>query len=56
MASMMNFAVVGYLDPGTGSLVVQALVGGFAGLFVLGKYLWQSVLASRSGKSRESGG
>ena len=27
-----------YLDPGTGSLVLQALVAGFAGFVVAGKY------------------
>jgi len=31
---------VAYLDPGTGSLLLQALVGGFSGIVVLGRYLW----------------
>jgi hypothetical protein len=31
-----------YFDPGPGSLLVQALVGGTAGLIVFGKYLWNS--------------
>ena len=30
-----------YLDPGTGSLVLQAMVAGFAGLAVAGKYGWR---------------
>jgi len=34
--------VFGYFDPGSGSLVMQALVGGVAGLFVFAKYLWSS--------------
>jgi len=34
-------AVLAYLDPGTGSLVLQALVAGFAGLAVAGKYGWR---------------
>jgi hypothetical protein len=29
-----------YFDPGSGSLVLQAVVGGAAGLFVFAKYLW----------------
>jgi len=29
-----------YFDPGSGSLVLQMLVGGSAGLFVFAKYLW----------------
>ena len=37
-------ALFGYLDPGTGSMLLQALMGGFAGLMVLSKLAWQSVL------------
>ena len=29
-----------YFDPGSGSLVLQAVVGGAAGLVVFAKYLW----------------
>ena len=36
---MLNLA---YLDPGTGSLLLQALVGGSAGLIVFAKYVWQT--------------
>jgi len=32
--------IIAYLDPGTGSVILQALVGGFSGLLVLGRYLW----------------
>jgi hypothetical protein len=32
-----------YFDPGSGSLVLQTIVGGSAGLAVLGKYLWSFV-------------
>ena len=31
--------IVAYFDPGSGSMLVQLLVGGGAGLWVLGKYL-----------------
>ena len=31
-----------YLDAGTGSMILQALMGGFAGLVVLSKVVWQS--------------
>jgi len=34
--------VMAYFDPGSGSLVLQAVVGGAAGLVVLAKYLWAS--------------
>lgn len=47
---MENFAnvnsVLSYFDPGSGSLVLQALVGGGAGLVVFGNYVWKLV-ASR---------
>ncbi len=29
-----------YLDPGTGSLIVQGLIAGFAGLLVAGRLYW----------------
>lgn len=32
--------VLAYFDPGSGSLVLQSLVGGTAGFMVFGKYLW----------------
>jgi hypothetical protein len=37
--------VLAYFDPGSGSLLVQALVGGTAGLLVFAKYLWDSAPA-----------
>jgi len=30
-----------YLDPGTGSMIVQLLLGGIAGALVVGKLYWQ---------------
>lgn len=29
-----------YLDPGTGSMILQLLLGGVAGLLVIGKLYW----------------
>ena len=34
--------VLAYFDPGSGSLLMQTLVGGAAGLLVFVKYLWDS--------------
>lgn len=34
--------ITAYLDPGSGSLVLQALVGGSAGAVVFARYLWQT--------------
>ena len=32
-----------YLDPGTGSMILQLLLGGFAGALVVGKLYWQRI-------------
>lgn len=32
-----------YVDPGTGSLLVQLVTGGVAGLFVLGRLSWTRI-------------
>ncbi len=34
--------VLAYFDPGSGSLLMQTLVGGAAGLIVFAKYLWDA--------------
>lgn len=43
--------IFGYLDPGTGSLILQAVVGGLAGIGVAWK-AWRSKL--RGGKKAEA--
>jgi hypothetical protein len=35
--------VVGYIDSGTGGVILQMLLGGIAGLGVLIKMRWQSI-------------
>ena len=45
-------ALIAYFDPGSGSLLLQAIVGGTAGLVVLAKYLWEAaplILRGRNG-------
>jgi hypothetical protein len=32
-----------YLDPSSGGMLLQILLGGFAGLFAVGKIYWQNV-------------
>jgi hypothetical protein len=34
-----------YIDPGAGSMLLQVLLGGFAGIFVVGRLFWRSILA-----------
>jgi hypothetical protein len=46
-------SILAYFDPGSGSLLVQAIVGGAGGLIVFGKYLWNSAFQgsqNRNGK------
>ncbi len=38
----MNF-MLAYFDPTAGSLLLQALVGGFGGIMVVGRYLWMQL-------------
>jgi hypothetical protein len=35
--------MLAYLDPGAGSLILQALAGGLAGIAVVGKLYWARV-------------
>ena len=43
--------VLAYLDPGTGSLLLQASVGGFAGFWVFSRYVWHRATRSRTSES-----
>jgi hypothetical protein len=49
--------ILAYFDPGSGSLLVQALAGGAAGLLVFGKYLWDTYAPrfGRLGKRQNAG-
>ena len=44
-ALLINLCLAGnafaYLDAGTGSMILQAVLGGIAGLIVLGKMYWK---------------
>ncbi len=41
----MMFGPLAYMDPGTGSLFLQLLLGGVAGLAVFVKLFWQRILS-----------
>ena len=44
--------MLGYLDPGAGGMILQALAGGLAGLAVVGKLYWGRIKrALRIGRS-----
>jgi hypothetical protein len=44
--------MLSYLDPGAGSMILQALAGGVAGVMVVGKLYWARIKrALRIGRS-----
>jgi hypothetical protein len=45
-----------YIDPGSGSMLLQLLLGGVAGLLVLAKLYWQRLLRLFGVGHREPGG
>jgi len=47
---MMNFCVIAYLDPGTGSMVLQFLVGGILGSVLIIKIFWRRLVSFFTGK------
>lgn len=36
--------MLAYMDPGSGSMLLQLIVGGSAGLAVFGRYVWQAMV------------
>jgi hypothetical protein len=40
--------MLAYLDPGSGSLILQALIGGFSGIVVLLRYLWMKIFYKKN--------
>jgi hypothetical protein len=54
---MQILVVLGYLDPGTGSVVIQAVVGSLLGALLVIKLYWRKILAFLTGrKSARRGG
>lgn len=48
-----NAFPVAYLDPGTGSMVLQFLVGGILGSLLILKIFWRKILGFFTGKKPE---
>jgi len=55
MQGIFPVDIFAYFDPGSGSLLMQVLVGGAAGLLVFAKFAWDSMLKmmTQARKSRE---
>ena len=47
--------VLAYFDPGSGSMLLQAIVGGTAGLLVFARYLWEVAPLARRSRKVENG-
>ena len=45
-----------YLDPGTGSMMLQVLLGGIAGGLVVGRLYWQKIKSFFSGAKNNPDG
>lgn len=41
---MSGFTLLAYFDPGPGSLLLQAIIGGSAGALVFGRYLFSQMV------------
>ncbi len=46
MIGMSTSPAWAYLDPGTGSIILQVLLGGVAGLMLAGKLFWHRILTT----------
>jgi hypothetical protein len=47
--------ILAYIDPGSGSFLVQALVGGVAALIVLARTYWRRAADALRGRRRDAG-
>ncbi len=45
---------LGYLDPGSGSMLLQLVLGGVAGLLVLLKLFWRRITDGLLGRRRDA--
>jgi len=45
--------ILAYIDPGAGSLLIQLLIGGLAGLAALVKFRWNRIKAAFARKPQE---
>jgi hypothetical protein len=42
-----------YIDPGTGSMMLQGVIGAVAGALVVGRLYWSKIVGLVSGRSRQ---
>jgi hypothetical protein len=51
---MTNSTILAYLDPGTGSMILQMVVGGLLGGLLVIKLMWKRIVGLFAGKKPES--
>ena len=58
LVGILTSSAHAYLDPGTGSIILQVLLGGVAGLALAGKLYWQKfrLLARHQAQARGASG
>jgi hypothetical protein len=54
LMAMVETPVLGYLDPGSGSMLLQVLLGGIAATAVIARLFWHRVLQFLGLRSRDS--
>jgi hypothetical protein len=50
---MTMHLILAYIDPGAGSLLIQLLIGGLAGLAALVRFRWNRIKAAFTRKPQE---
>lgn len=53
LALLLTQPAYAYLDAGSGSMMLQLLLGGFAGLALIAKLYWEKIRSVFGGKKRE---
>ncbi len=54
MVSMPNGYASAYLDPGSGSLIIQVVIAGLVGIAVTVKFFWNNILLMLGFKKRSN--
>ena len=52
---MQSLVVLAYLDPGTGSVVIQAVVGSLLGAMLVIKLYWRKIISFLTGRKPPAG-
>jgi hypothetical protein len=56
IVGMSTSSAYAYLDPGTGSIILQVLLGGVAGIALAGRLYWHKLLTMIGGRKEAADG